>query len=393
MSSTLGGKPERPDGDVLSNDVSPMRQMTPEAPHPRKPSHLARVSDGAYLAGYSAVRSENTGIVGMDGAYPRCKTLPSAIKVEDASALENNPATVPGEPGEPCGSGEPAKMEAGETWFSSAAYAQGQGHARRGEPCQDRAVVAFENGVYTACLADGAGSRKQSQHGAQAIVHALRIYLSRNFDNLFSEDASHRLSQMENIIARTLSKAARKRKCQERELASTLLAVAVKDDRYIMVHLGDGVIGAVVSGELRVMSFPENGEYANETVFTTSPHLGEHLRVETGNASDISGFILMSDGAADTLHVHDTDILAPATVKLMLYCAEHPDEIDEGLHDTLEEMLVPKTADDCSVALLARRPEQLRECLEKVSDGWTPQRSTVEGAEDGSPTDGRLNVC
>src|SRR5690606_42119695 len=59
--------------------------------------------------------------------------------------------------------------------------------------------------------------------------------------------------------------------CTFAELASTFLAVAVSAERFLVVHIGDGVIGYVKNGELRVISAPDNAEFANQTTFVTSP--------------------------------------------------------------------------------------------------------------------------
>ena len=250
-----------------------------------------------------------------------------------------------------------------ESWHGAAAYAQGQGHAQAGEPCQDYAAFASSNDVYVVCLADGAGTRRQSQHGAQAIVEGTTRYLTHCFDRLFSMEDKEKVAHIVKLLRNILTKAARENKCRPRDLASTFLAVAVKEDRFIAMHVGDGVIGASCKDGLKVISMPENGEYANTTVFTTAADLSEHVRIQSGNVSSVAGFILMSDGASDTLHVHNTDKLAPAVGKLMIYCAEHPDEIGRDLQETLEEMMVPKTTDDCSVALLVSDSPRLHAYL------------------------------
>lgn len=51
--------------------------------------------------------------------------------------------------------------------------------------------------------------------------------------------------------------------CEMRDLASTLLFTAVRNGNYILCHIGDGVLGYLKDGELKVASKPENGEFAN----------------------------------------------------------------------------------------------------------------------------------
>ena len=256
-------------------------------------------------------------------------------------------------------------------WQMSCSYAQGLIHKRRNIPCQDRTASSFRKGAYAICLADGAGSHSLSQHGAQAVVNEAARYFTTCFNSLMALTDDEKISHIEKLLHHVLEKTSIRVGCSPRELASTFLVVAVKGDEYIAVHVGDGVIGAVEDFKLKVISLPENAEYDNVTYFTTYSELHDHIRIKHGSVSDISGFILMSDGAADTLHVHGSEKLAPAVVKLMLYCAEHPDTIDVELQETLEEMLVQKTSDDCAVAILARRPEDLKKCLDNVSANWS----------------------
>ena len=54
------------------------------------------------------------------------------------------------------------------------------------------------------------------------------------------------------------------------DLASTLLFVAIKDNKFIMAHIGDGIIGYLKQDELKIATHPMNGEFINTTVFTTS---------------------------------------------------------------------------------------------------------------------------
>ena len=289
---------------------------------------------------------------------------------QHAAAPENKALTVDqdqqralfGEQSQP-----PVVAMPADAWRASAAYAQGLGHQRHDKPCQDRAGAFFNEGTWAICLADGAGSRDMSQYGAHAMVVGFERFLTGCFDLFWAQPPDKQIYHVALQIRKILERRCQKHGCAPSELASTLLAVAVKDDRYIAIHIGDGVIGAVRDDKLEIISMPENGEYANFTVFTTSDDLENHIRISTGNASNIAGFILMSDGAGDTLHVHGSEKLAPAVVKLLLYCAEHPDTVDAELQETLEEMLVPKTTDDCAVALLARRPDQLKACLETVA--------------------------
>ena len=51
-----------------------------------------------------------------------------------------------------------------------------------------------------------------------------------------------------------------------------------------------------------VLSYPENGMYANETYFFSGPHAAEHLRVRKGFDSGATAVLLTSDGCGDSLY-------------------------------------------------------------------------------------------
>ena len=146
--------------------------------------------------------------------------------------------------------------------------------------------------------------------------------------------------------------------------ASTLLAVAVKKNRYIALHLGDGVIGCRYEQEqgdseigVRVLSVPENGEHANETVFFTSLGAQEHLRMYAGQLKGtnevIDGFILMSDGPESALYRKTDSSLAPVCGKLLLSLRDmEKRKMQKSLNATVEMIASSMTCDDCSLALM-----------------------------------------
>lgn len=257
-----------------------------------------------------------------------------------------------------------------------------------GVPCQDQVLcLRFPNGTETGALADGAGSVRLSHYGAAVVVEAASQLIAHEFDRIFKATNNLGTIRVEMVgqLQSALSEAAttgldltdsdRKRlgfppretnprvACEVRDLASTLLLVAVKDDRFVALHLGDGVLGAEVilpSGRkvARPLGRPDNGEFANETTFITSRSAAGALRIYRGRLETktrtISGFILMSDGPEMVLYKKRTRTLAPACSKLLEACRSLPSEVmHEQLEVTLRDVIVPRTHDDCSLVLLA----------------------------------------
>lgn len=247
-------------------------------------------------------------------------------------------------------------------WKYSSCAVQGRGHMRSQMPCQDKTMTAFENGVYVISLADGAGSASLSHFGAACVVNSIADLLTSCFDEIF-EDQDGRAVK-ENILSRILEdlqKEADERGCKKNDLASTLLAAAVKDDRFIIVHVGDGVVGCLDGAQLKVASAPANGEHANETYFVTSSDAVNRLKLIKGEVQDKAGFVIMSDGTEQSLFNKRTSSLSSAVIKLMQRNLLLDETVmNAQLEQTFLDLIRTRTFDDCSIALLVRESPVLK---------------------------------
>lgn len=236
---------------------------------------------------------------------------------------------------------------------------RGKGHEREASAGQDRTAYLSRFGAQAVCLADGAGSAKMSEFGAQRVVEAGCSLLIETSPHLFKmSDEDLRAMVMATLLAR-LAESARRLNCELRDLASTFLAVVVAGGQFLAVHIGDGVVGAEEDGRLVVLSSPDNGEFANETVFVTSTRAEQSMRVVRGSTSGLTGFILMSDGTADSLYNQRTGALTTACSKLLRIVSDGPGsgknpEFKRQLRRIMDTTIRDRTDDDCSVAMLAR---------------------------------------
>ena len=246
------------------------------------------------------------------------------------------------------------------TWKRCGCAKQGRSHLATNTPCQDSVASLYRCRVNVVALSDGAGSAKLSHIGSKACVSALCESCCRRFEVLW------RMSEKE---ARTALLRSVQQKLREvlpsgyamGSLASTALVVAVKRNRYIAAHLGDGVIGVYHRGScgpsVSLLSGPDNGEYSNETTFITSDNAIDRFRIYRGKINDegrhVTGFILMSDGAEAALYRKRDGQLAPACTKLV-EAIRHMNKRGSGLllRDVLDLISSTKTFDDCSVALM-----------------------------------------
>lgn len=247
-------------------------------------------------------------------------------------------------------------------WSYSSCQVCGRGHIKNHVPCQDQTKTIYENGTYVIALSDGAGSAKLSHFGASCVVESISQLFAHSFDDLFNcEDGRQvKLAIMEKILA-DLSAKAEDYNCALQDLAATMLVVAVNQERFIIAHLGDGVIGYLHGDILKTASSPSNGEHANETYFVTSRDAITTMRLFKGAVNDISGFVLMSDGTEQSLYNKRNNAISPVVIKLMqrtLILSR--DSMCKQLESAFKELIITRTQDDCSIALLSREKGVLR---------------------------------
>ena len=240
--------------------------------------------------------------------------------------------------------------------------ARGRGHLLDGTRGQDRTGYLSRGGVQAMCLADGAGLAPHSEHGAEALVNeGCRLLAGQFTDFVTSDDGLQVKLDILQCLRNRLKAIAGRRECELEDLAATFLAVAVSGNRFIIVHVGDGVIGYVTNGELRVASAPDNDEFANQTTFVTSRDAASRMRLSRGSLDGVSGFVLMSDGTASSLYNWRTKELAPAWAKLVTLVGSAPTrQVNNPAHRKYLRRLIDTrirraTKDDCSIGILGRR--------------------------------------
>jgi serine/threonine protein phosphatase PrpC len=275
-----------------------------------------------------------------------------------------------------------------DDWKIALSRCQGASHVADNTPCQDQVHALMSEDTVIIALADGAGSARFSHFGADLAVRRASALIAGDFDKAFKlAHDSQRVSGW--IVSSLLSELNRlaesgveaspgdrarlalpsKEKLPRipskiTELSSTLLLVAVKGERYIALHIGDGVLGietetTTKKHRIAVLSHPDNGEFANETQFIISSNAISCMNIFHGRInrmhSKITGFILMSDGTESALYNKSQRTLVPACSKLFQSCRILPkDQIQPQLTATLRKVIATKTNDDCSIALISR---------------------------------------
>ena len=235
------------------------------------------------------------------------------------------------------------------------AYAQGRGHIKNDIPCQDRAVswVNPNKNFGISVLADGAGSCALSHIGAEITTQKVIEIIRDNFDKLLLVSPNKIKKFVISHIWEELRKYASLNNVPIKELSSTLLFVAVKGSKYLAGHLGDGVIGYSNLNDIKVLSKPENGEFSNVTFFTTSKSAPKKLRIYKGALAHMDGFILMSDGAEESLYDKKNNTLVTVNNEIINWLKNHSSEdVSKALKTNLTDFMIQKTFDDCSLGIL-----------------------------------------
>ena len=234
----------------------------------------------------------------------------------------------------------------------------GASHLEQGKRCEDVTKTITAEDSVVVSLADGAGSFSKAYEGAMTATEKSSKWLLNNFEWAYSakeSDIKYRL--LYNTIRKSIIRKAIKEKSKPKEYSSTLLFVAIKDNRYIAGHIGDGVIGIItIEGDNVVLSEPERGEFANNTYFTTSPRISKHFRLHRGTIDNISSFFLMSDGSADCLYNQIGNTFAPAINKFAVSLTKASEaeiqQVNDALIEVMEQHFSSRTNDDCSFVML-----------------------------------------
>lgn len=239
-------------------------------------------------------------------------------------------------------------------WNAIQCAVQGRGHVKTDTPCQDKTYAMNKNGVNVIALADGAGSAAMSHFGAEYVTKCICEQLTEEFQIYFSEEDGVAIKRkIINDLVGGLEKLSTDLKCEKKDLASTLLVAAVCDGKYILIHIGDGVIGYLKESEIKIASHPENGEFVNTTIFVTSSDALQAMKIMKGQLGTINGFVLMSDGTETSLYSKKDKMLAPILKKLMILSQSMEREcLEKEIRKSFENIIKQATTDDCSIAML-----------------------------------------
>lgn len=240
-------------------------------------------------------------------------------------------------------------------WKMAGTAVQGRRHIKANIPCQDKYFLLSTENISCISLADGAGSCKYSEKGAEISTQIICKYLLNHFNSVWIDDTYKVKKNIIHSIRTSLGKEASKQKANIDDYSSTLLFAAVMDNRFVCGHLGDGLLAMLKEGTLIIISPPESGEFANETYFTTSNNYQQKFKIIKGEIREIDGFVLMSDGTADSFLDKANFILTPVLLDIFDWLIFYnQSKVDKALLDNFQDVVREKTTDDCSIAILRK---------------------------------------
>lgn len=240
-------------------------------------------------------------------------------------------------------------------WKQAGTAVQGRRHFKKDIPCQDKYHLYSQDQFECISLADGAGSYKYSEIGAEITTQRICKYLEKYFDFIWESDVSLAKRGIIHSLRTSIGKEAQKRNCNLDDFSSTLLFVCVKNDKFICGHLGDGIIGILKDKNLIIISPPDTGEFANETYFITSVDYQTKFKLFKGKIENIEGFVIMSDGASNSFLDKANFVLAPILIDIFDWLKFYsPSKVSKALKKNFKNVIRLKTTDDCSIALMRK---------------------------------------
>lgn len=248
------------------------------------------------------------------------------------------------------------KDKLSDIWVAAQGATIGKSHIEDNLVCQDKTFIYETPTAISVALADGAGSAKLSHYGAETVTREVCKLLCEKFEDFYKSESPLPVKQaIVSHLLNALQDTANENQCELSDLASTLLAVVINDNRFLIIHLGDGVIAYTKGSEIKVATGPKNGEFANTTYFVTSSCAIEMMQLIKGTAININGFVLMSDGSEASLYSKQRNEVAPVLQRLVNRLGMTSSEyLQPIIQASLEDAIAQKTRDDCSLILVSK---------------------------------------
>jgi serine/threonine protein phosphatase PrpC len=247
---------------------------------------------------------------------------------------------------------------------------QGAAHLKDGTPNQDSVVVVMPSAgrlgsVAVMAVSDGAGSARYSQLGSRAACAAGVAHLTGQLTR------NPAIAAKRHLLRSALQRAVRSARRSVLETAKGLhrasgpasvdeyactMMLGLASERLVGVaHVGDGCVVAGDGEEWRLLSEPDNGEFANETRFLTNPRNLPRVTVVSGSA--ISCVAVITDGLQDVALSRGKVPYDRFWTPLYRALNRSSSPAPPAVLDTLLRKVADagKATDDCTIAVCVRK--------------------------------------
>lgn len=224
--------------------------------------------------------------------------------------------------------------------------------------CQDHTEYMVSNQVSVGALADGVSSNRYSDKGAVIVTRIACQEMCEKFNEYYSRKLSSVdfVHKIQNEV---------KFKCSDsydiNQMKSTLLVCAIRENKYILGHIGDGAI-LCFGKESYVISPPQENEVGGTATYTILDfNADKHFCFKFGYIDDFDGFLLTSDGLLGNVYYSGTDIPQLA-YELFGSVYKESSPLSKNNRDSQFKSYLANhiqkgndLADDCSIFMIARR--------------------------------------
>ena len=252
----------------------------------------------------------------------------------------------------------------------------GRRHDAEDSPNQDsfRYRTIPEKQTLIAAVSDGAGSAPKSKLGSSAaVLHAVNVTTDELAKDATLEDALR--SGLEAAISAVHRMAERDPRHDVNSYHATLILAAWTPEGVAAIQVGDGAAIVTTTDGPKMLTIPQQGEYANETYFITMSQASDIAFFN--QTEDATALAIFTDGlqkqAVDFAHKRPhaefiDDAIAAGTHEheqtqegiWSSSWSTNPTDADQRLHDWLcGEQVAQQNSDDTTLIVASRIPDDV----------------------------------
>ncbi len=236
-------------------------------------------------------------------------------------------------------------------WKPLGVSVQGTINKENNIECQDIIASYVKNGISVIALADGASVKEYSLEGANIVAPAVCKFVATNFVKLFTGEDAYEVKRiiLEDLINR-IAKRAKKLKTDIHEFASTLIFIAIKEDKQCIIgHIGDGIVCREDENGWSIISKEESKNILNETDLVTGLNVYARMKLIREDINSSSSFAILSNGCEDAIA---NDGLANVESFANFVKENKAEEAVEVITNTIVHIQEEKSTGDCGVVFL-----------------------------------------